>query len=123
MTVVVVDGHAGRAVESVAAVAPCVTTVPAVAQTMMAVGLRSDVVATALIVAAASVAPPAVASAIGDVDGRTAEVEVVAPRIACVDSEMPVAGAPVERTVEICGCAESVPLPVQEDVAQVEIAA
>lgn len=88
----------------------------------MAVGFRSDVVA-ALIIAAASVAPPAVTTAIGQVDGRTAEIEVVASRIACVDSEMPVAGAPVERTVEICGCAESVPLPVQEDVAQIKIAA
>ncbi len=91
MTVVVVDGHAGRTVEAVAAVAPDVTAVPTVSQTMMTIRMRTEVVAAAFIVAASSVAPPTVSATIGDVDGWPAEVEVVATRIACVDTEVPVA--------------------------------
>ena len=49
MTVVVVDGHTGRAVEAVAAVAPDVTAVPTVPQTMMTIRMRTEVVAAAFI--------------------------------------------------------------------------
>ena len=80
-------------------------------------------VGTSVIVAASAVHVPAVATAIGGIEVRATEVEVVTVRIAGVDGKVPVAGVPVERTVEVSGCAEEIPLPGVEDVAQVEVAA
>ena len=62
------------------------------------------------------------ASAVGVVERRAAEEEVVAVRIAGVDGEVPVAVGPVERAIEVGGCAKRLILPVQEDVEEVEIA-
>ena len=56
------------------------------------------------------------------VEVRTAKVEVVAVWIAGIYCEVPASGIPVERTVEIRGCAESSVLPVEQDVAEVEVA-
>lgn len=53
---------------------------------------------------------------------RTIEVEVVAVRIACVNAEVPVASVEVERTIEVGCVAESTILPVEQNVAHVEIA-
>ena len=80
------------------------------------------VVAVRMVVAAAAVAAPTVSSAVGDVDRWAAEVEVVAPWIARVDGKVPEAVGPIERAVEVGGGAECVPLPLQEDVAHVEVA-
>lgn len=68
---------------------------------MMAVRMRAEVVAMSFVVAASAVASPAVTAAIGYIDGGTAEVEVVASRIAGVDTEVPITGVPIERTVEV----------------------
>ena len=53
---------------------------------------------------------------------RTAKVEVVAVWIAGVDCEVPASCIPVERTIEVRGCAESSVLPVEQYVAEVEVA-
>ena len=50
------------------------------------------------------------------------EEEIVAVRVAGVDTEVPVAGIPVERTVEICRGNVCAILPVEQYVAQVEVA-
>lgn len=55
-------------------------------------------------------------------EGRTAEVEVTAVRIACIDAEVPIARRPVERTVEIGSVKERPVLPVEQYVTQVEVA-
>ena len=50
------------------------------------------------------------------------KIEVVTTGITCVDGKVPVASVPVQRTIEIAGCAESTILPVEQYIAQVEIA-
>ena len=63
------------------------------------------------------------ASAIGGIEGRTPEVEVVTMWVAGIDGEMPVAAIPVERTVEISCGTEGLPLPVEQNIAHVEVTA
>ena len=50
------------------------------------------------------------------------KIEVVTTGITCVDGKVPVASVPVQRTIKIAGCAESTILPVEQYIAQVEIA-
>ena len=50
------------------------------------------------------------------------KIEVVTMGITCVDGKVPVASVPVQRTIKIAGCAESTILPVEQYIAQVEIA-
>jgi hypothetical protein len=47
---------------------------------------------------------------------------MVAVRIAQIDAEVPETVTPVEWAIEIGGCTEGVPLPVQQDIAQIQIA-
>ena len=56
------------------------------------------------------------------VEVRATEVEIVAARIAGVDTEVPVACIPVERTVEVGGIEICSILPVEQDIAQIHIA-
>ena len=113
--------NTGRAVY---AAAPEVSAVPAVAHAEVTVAWHgAEVVTTGDIEAASVVHAPAVSAAVGHVEVRPSEVEVVTARVACVDAEVPVAGVPVERTVEVGGGAEGIPLPGVQDVAQVHVAA
>ena len=83
----------------------------------------AEVVAAAVVVAASTVHVPAVSAAIGGIEVRTSEVEVVAMRVAGIDAEVPETVAPVERTIEIgCGT-EGFPLPAVEYIAEVEVTA
>ena len=50
------------------------------------------------------------------------KIEVVTTGITCVDGKVPVASVPVQRTIKIASCAESTILPVEQYIAQVEIA-
>lgn len=65
---------------------------------------------------------PGMTPGVGEHEVRTTEKEVVTVRIARIDTEVPEAIAPVERTVEVRSTAVSAILPVEQDVAQVEIA-
>ena len=77
---------------------------------------------TPFVPAVSPVAPPAVPSTVSDVDVRTAEVQVVAVRIVGVYGKMPHTVGPVQRPVEVrCGT-ECTVLPVEQDVAKVEVA-
>ena len=49
------------------------------------------------------------------------EEEVVSARISGVDSEMEISAIPIERTIEIASRAEITILPIQEDIAQIEV--
>ena len=76
-----------------------------------------------VVVATVAMDMPGMTSTIGGIESRTPEEEVVAVRIAGIDAEMPVACLPVERTIEIGGCDVGLPLPVVQDITQVEITA
>ena len=73
---------------------------------------RAVVEGAPLVPASSAVVPPAVSAAVSYVYVRTAEVEVVAARIARVYGEMPYSARPVKRAVKV-GCrAERPVLPV-----------
>ena len=72
---------------------------------------------------ATAVHVPCVATAINAIEARHSEIEVVAVRIAGVDAKVPVACAPVEGAIEVRGIQIQTILPIEEDIAQVEITA
>lgn len=105
------------------AVAAEVTTIPAVVHTeMLSARYTTEVVAMSVVVSGSANAVPGMGATIGGIEVWTTEVEIVAVRVAGIDTEVPVACVPVERTIEVGGCDESIPLPVEEDITQVEIA-
>ena len=100
-----------------------VATLPAVVHAEVSASCRGvEVVAPSVVVAASAYHMPGMSATIAGIEHRASEVEVVAVWIAGVDTEVPVAVAPVEWAVEIAGGDERVPLPVQQHVAQVLIA-
>ena len=72
---------------------------------------RTEVAGVPVIIAASAVHVPGMTATIGGIEVRASKIEVVAPRVAGIDAEMPEAGIPVERTVEVAGCTEGIPLP------------
>ena len=84
------------------------------------VGFRSEVIGS--IPRPSAVVSPAVTAAIDGDKVRTAEVEVVSVGVAGVYSEPPVACVPVERAVEIECVAERAVLPVEQNIAQIQVA-
>lgn len=69
-----------------------------------------------------SVVSPRVAATISVIERRCAEIEEVAVGIYPIDAEVPVAGSPVKRAIEVARCAESPILPVEEYVIEIQIA-
>lgn len=76
---------------------------------------------TTVIPASSTVHAPAVTATIDSIEVRPSEVEIVAVGIACIDAEVPVAGVPVEWTIEIGGFNISAILPVEQYVAEVQV--
>jgi len=104
-------------------VAAEVTTVPTVVHADMPSVRGPEVLAMAMIVAVSAYSVPGVGTTIGVIEMRTSEVEVVSMRVTGIDAEVPVTGIPIQRAIEIRSCDESIPLPVKEDIAQIEITA
>ena len=101
-----------------------VSTVPAVVHAKVgASGCRTEVVTTPVVVAASANDVPGMTATVAGIEHGASEVEVVTMRIARIDAEVPVTVAPVEWAIEIACLAESAPLPVEQDIAHVEIAA
>ena len=115
----VASSDAGGAVT----VAAEITTVPTIVHTDMLSVRAMEVVTMAVIVAVSAYSVPGVCTMIGVIEVRTSEVEVVTVCVAGIDAEVPVAGVPVQRTIEIGCCDEGIPLPVEQDIAQIEITA
>lgn len=65
---------------------------------------------------------PAMPAIVNEDKVWSAKIEIVTMGVTCVDGKVPVASVPVQRTIEIAGCAESTILPVEQYIAQVEIA-
>ena len=62
-------------------------------------------------------------TSIGGIEMWASEVEVVTSRVVAIDAEVPIASFPIEWAVEIGGCEECVPLPIEQYVTQVEVTA
>ena len=107
----------GTAVTVVAEVATC----PAVVHADVHSALMTEIRPVAVVIAVSAVHVPGMAATIGGIEVRTSEVEIVTIRIAGIDAEVPVACLPVERAVEIAGGDECLPLPIEEDITQVEV--
>ena len=82
-------------------VATEITTVPTVVHTDMLSVRGVEVLTMTVIVAVSANSVPSVGTMIGVIEVRTSEVEVVTVRVAGIDAEVPVAGVPVQRTIEI----------------------
>ena len=104
---------------------PIVTAIPTVAHAYMMVArdMWTEVVVPTFVITPAGVIPPTVTAMVRGEEVWATEVEVVAMRIAGVDAEVPVAAIPVQWAVEIGGCTEGIPLPLVEDITQVEVPA
>jgi len=76
----------------------------------------------AIVVAMSAMAVPGMSAAIGGIEYGTSEVEEVAVRITDIDAEMPETVTPRQWTEKIAGGTEGIPLPVQQDIAQVAVA-
>ena len=100
-----------------------VAAIPTVVHSYVLSVWSAIVVAVAMIVARTAYSVPGMCPMIGVIEMRTSEVEVVTVRIAGIDAEVPVTSVPVQRTIEIGSCYEGIPLPVEQDIAQVEITA
>lgn len=84
--------------------------VESVCHAVMWSAYRLEVAATSVVVAMATNNMPCMTTTIACVECWTPKVEVVALRIAGVDAKVPIAVAPVQRTIKIGGCYESTPL-------------
>ena len=105
-------------------VATIVTAVPTVTHTrvLLACSVRTEVVVTTLVIAAATIMAPAVSTTIGQVEVRTTKVEVVTMRIAGIDAKVPNTSLPIEWAVEVGSGSEQIPLPAIEDIADIQVA-
>ena len=92
------------------------TTIPTVVHAYMLSSRGTEMISVAIVVAAIPVDVPRMSATIGDIEMWASEVEVVTVRIAGIDAEVPVACLPVEGAIEIGGCQEGVPLPVEKNI-------
>lgn len=79
-------------------------------------------VCAASIPASSIIVPPTVTTAINGVEMRSTVEEIAAVRISCIDAEVPITTIPIEWTIEICGVDKSAILPIEQYIAQIEIA-
>lgn len=77
--------------------------------------VRSAIVSA--IPAASAVGSPAMSTAIYGIEVRLSVVEIVPVWVSCIDSEPPITRIPIKRTVEICGFAVCLILPIVQYIA------
>ena len=121
ITIVMTLSHLRRAASMVATI---VTAVPTVthARVLLACSVRTEMIVTTLVIAAATIMAPAVSTTIGQVEVWTTKVEVVTMRIAGIDAKVPNTSLPIEWAVEVGSGAEQIPLPAIEDIADIQVA-
>jgi hypothetical protein len=116
---VMTTSHTGRAVAWIAEV----TTIPAIMHSkVLSVG-RTEVTSVAVVVAMCTMQVPGMSTTICSIEVRTSEVEEITMRIYAVDAKVPVSSLPVQWAIEVRSSYVSIPLPVEEDIAQIEISA
>jgi hypothetical protein len=100
-----------------------VTTIPAVVHSEMGSVRCTEMLSVSIVISVSAMNVPSVTSTICGIEVGTSEVEIVTMWVTAIDAEVPVACFPVEWTIEICGCYIGIPLPVQQDVAEVQVPA
>ena len=111
--------HAGRTVVWSAEV----TTIPAIVHSkVLSVG-RTEMTSVVVVVAMCTMQVPGMSTTICSIEVRTSEVEEITMWIYAVDAKVPVSSLPVQWAIEIRSSYVSIPLPVEEDIAQIEISA
>ena len=111
--------HAGRAMARSTEVTP----VPAIVHAEVLSGRRTEVLPVSVVVTMSPMNVPGMSATIGGIEVWTSEEEIVTMRIATIDAEVPIACIPVEWAIEVAGCYVGVPLPVEQDIAEIEIPA
>ena len=99
-----------------------ISTAEAVLHSHVMIASTTSAKITAMIVGTSAVHTPAVSTTIDAIENWASEEEIVAMRIAGIDAEVPVTCIPVEGAIEVAGCDKRAILPVEQNVAQVEIA-
>ena len=116
---VAVAGNTGRAVSRRTEI----TTIPAVMHAEVLSVRSAIVIPVSVIIAMSSMSVPGMSATIGIIEMRTSEVEVVTMWITTVYAEVPETSLPIKRTIEVACCYIGTPLPVEQDIAQVQISA
>lgn len=111
--------HAGRTVVWSAEV----TTIPAIVHAEVLSVRRTEVLPVSVVVTMSPMNVPGMSTTIGGIEVWTSEEEIVTMRITAINAEVPVACIPVEWAIEVAGCYVGVPLPVEQDIAEIEISA
>ena len=110
-------------VSTVIAVVAAVKTIAHSETVVVAAMTVSGTIGASVIPTTSTVHTPAVSTVVGKVEVWPSEIEIGAVRVTGVDAEVPVACAPVEGAIEVRGIQIQTILPIEEDIAQVEITA
>lgn len=122
MVSVAVGGNGSvRSVAKRPAAIVVITAVKSVAHAHSAVAMSWSV-ASAMIPRAVAIHVPAVAASINGIEVWRAKVEIVAVRVAGIHAEVPITGIPIQWAIEVSGISVHAVLPVEQNVAQVQIA-
>jgi len=78
-------------------------------------------ITTTIVVSSSAYYVPGMSTTIAGIEHGASEVEVVAMRITGVNAEVPETITPVEWAIEIAGCTECLPLPVQQNVTHIQV--
>ena len=89
-----------------------VTAVPAIEHTKVATTGRTVVVSTRMVIAVSAYIVPSMSATVAGVEHWTPKEEIVTVRITCIDAKVPISSIPVQRTIEVGGINEILPLPV-----------
>ena len=116
---VMTTSHTCRTVARIAEV----TTIPAIMHTEVLSVSRTEVTSVVIVVAMCAMQVPGMSTTICSIEVRTSEVEEITMRIYTVDAKVPVSSLPVQWAIEVRSSYISIPLPVEEDIAQIEISA
>ena len=90
------------------------------AEVVVVVGLES--VLMSIVEAVSAIAVPTVSASVCDIYCGASEIVERASRIASINAKVPASSSPIKRSVEIRSSAESIQLPVEENVSHVKIA-
>jgi hypothetical protein len=116
---VMTTSHTCRTMARIAEVA----TIPAIVHSkVLSVG-RTEMASVAIVVTMCAMQVPSMSTTICSIEVRTSEVEEVTMWIYAVDAKVPVSSLPIQWAIEVRSSNVSIPLPIKQDIAQIEISA